>query len=350
MWMRELTVQDVLHLRVGEVVEVRSESEILATLDENGELDSMPFMPEMLQFCGRRLKVDKVALKTCDTIGWTGMYRVRDAVHLEGSRCDGRGHGGCQAGCSLYWKEAWLRRVEADDRSPSGLAPASSAAATPPPDPLPNGAPRCTVATLREATRKSAGASSADDECFSCQATGLMRAAPTRIPSWDARQYVRDVRSGNTGWMAMAFTVGIGMFNEFQDASRRLLPKMLRIRGGRRLPVIEGKLKRTPQQTLDLQPGDLVRVKSKEEIIATLDVNNRNRGMSFDVEMLRYCGREARVLRRVEQIIDEKTGRMLRMKNPCIVLEDMSCTGTYHRCCPRGAYPYWREIWLERVR
>ena len=72
--------------------------------------------------------------------------------------------------------------------------------------------------------------------------------------------------------------------------------------------------------------------------------------MSFDVEMLRYCGREARVLRRVDQIIDEKTGRMLRMKNPCIVLEGMSCVGAYHRCCPRGTYPYWREIWLERVR
>jgi hypothetical protein len=90
-------------------------------------------------------------------------------------------------------------------------------------------------------------------------------------------------------------------------------------------------------------------VKSKEEIVATLDGDNSNRGMSFDGEMLLYCGREARVLRRVEQIIDEKTGRMLRFKNPCIVLEDVTCIGAYHRQCPRGIYPYWREIWLERV-
>jgi hypothetical protein len=331
--MREPIVQDALNLRAGEMVEVRSEGEILATLDQNGELDSMPFMPEMLQFCGRRFKVDKVAVKTCDTIGWTGMYQVRNAVHLEGTRCDGRGHGGCQAGCSIYWKEAWLRRVETGN----------------PPDPPPNGAPRCTVATLREATRKLAGESPASDECFSCQATELRRAAPTPIPPWDARQYVRDVRSGNTSWMAMVSSVCIGAFNEFQDASRRLLPRMLQIRGGRRFPIIEGKLKRTPQQTLDLLPGELVRVKSREEIIATLDANNRNRGMSFDVEMLRYCGREARVLRRVDQIIDEKTGRMLRMKTPCIVLQDVCCTGAYHRCCPRGTYAYWREIWLERV-
>ena len=83
--------------------------------------------------------------------------------------------------------------------------------------------------------------------------------------------------------------------------------------------------------------------------VRTLDADNANRGMKFDGEMVMYCGREARVLRRVEQIIDEKTGRMLRFKNPCIVLEDVTCTGAYHRQCPRGIYPYWREIWLERV-
>ena len=55
------------------------------------------------------------------------------------------------------------------------------------------------------------------------------------------------------------------------------------------------------------------------------------------------------MLRRVEQIIDERSGRMIRFKNPCIVLEDVICTSDYHRLCPRSIYPYWREIWLERV-
>jgi hypothetical protein len=65
--------------------------------------------------------------------------------------------------------------------------------------------------------------------------------------------------------------------------------------------------------------------------------------------MLKYCGRQARVLGRVERIIDEPTGRMMELKNPCIVLEDVVCIGDFHRLCPRGTYPYWREIWLERV-
>ncbi|HYZ02872.1 MAG TPA: hypothetical protein VFA92_15365, partial [Candidatus Binatia bacterium] len=119
----EVSGGDALNLRVGEIVEVRSEAEILATLDERAELESLPFMPEMLQFCGRRFRVDKLAVKLCDTIGSTGMYRMRNAVHLEGLRCDGQAHGGCQAGCLIYWKEAWLKRVPADGQDQADPAP-----------------------------------------------------------------------------------------------------------------------------------------------------------------------------------------------------------------------------------
>ena len=188
-----------------------------------------------------------------------------------------------------------------------------------------------------------------DEELFSCQATELLRAAPDRVPPWDVSQYVLDVRSGNASLLATIRAVAIGVFNEYQDFSRRFLPRPLRIRGGMRLPFIDGRLEKTPDGTLDLQPGELVRIKSKQEIVSTLDVNNSNRGLSFDPEMLWYCGREARVLRRVERIIDERTGRLLQLKRPCIVLEDVTCRGEYHRCCPRADYPYWREIWLERV-
>jgi hypothetical protein len=309
---------------------VRSEAEILATLDGRGELEALPFMPEMLQFCGRQFRVDKLAVKLCDTIGSTGMYRMRNAVHLAGVRCDGQAHGGCQAGCLIYWKEAWLRRVPAGEPGP---APA----------------PGCTLATLTAATRRPADPAAVGEERYACQATELPRAAPERIPAWDARQYLQDVRSGNAGALATVRTLGIGLFNEYQDASRRLLPKSLRIRAGRRYPFIEGRLQKTPALTLGLQPGERVRVKRRDEIVGTLDANNANRGMSFDGEMLRYCGQEARVRCRVERIIDEKSGRMLRLTNPCIVLDDVTCTGAYHRQCPRGIYPYWREIWLERM-
>src|ERR1035438_3220535 len=98
-------------LSVGDWVEVRSKQEILKTLDVNGQLDGMPFMPEMLAFCGKRFQVYKRAHKTCDTVFPVRGRRVDQAVHLE-TRCDGQAHGGCQAGCLIFWKEAWLRRVD----------------------------------------------------------------------------------------------------------------------------------------------------------------------------------------------------------------------------------------------
>jgi len=43
--------------RTGDWVEVRSKEEILKTLDKRGLLGGMPFMPEMFEFCGRRMRV-----------------------------------------------------------------------------------------------------------------------------------------------------------------------------------------------------------------------------------------------------------------------------------------------------
>jgi hypothetical protein len=102
-------------------------------------------------------------------------------------------------------------------------------------------------------------------------------------------------------------------------------------------------------ELLNLQPGELVEVRSKEEIMATLDKDQKNRGLWFDSEMLPYCGGIYRVLRRVHRIVDEKTGKLVSMKNPCIVLEGVVCKSDYHRLCPRAIYPYWRESWLKRA-
>ena len=56
-----------LRLRAGERVRVRPAAEILETLDAHGVVNGLPFMPEMLEYCGRELRVFKSAHKTCDT-------------------------------------------------------------------------------------------------------------------------------------------------------------------------------------------------------------------------------------------------------------------------------------------
>lgn len=329
------TTPGVLGLRVGELVEVRSEAEIRETLDERGELENLPFMSEMLAFCGQRLTVHKVAHKLCDTISRSGMRRMTDAVHLTGARCDGQAHGGCQTACSLYWKEQWLKRVD----------PATPAAATWP-DGLANG--RSLLPLLTANARKEPGPGG--EERFSCQATELLRAAPDCLPFRDVRQYVMDVRTGNVGTFSMLSAFGVGLFNRVQSLSKRALPERLWFREGMRWGFLKGGATgRTPTTELNLRPGELVRIKSKAQILPTLNAELLNRGMGFDEEMSRYCGQTARVLARVERCIDEKTGRMLTMKSPCIVLENNICAGVYNASCPREFVPFWREIWLERV-
>jgi hypothetical protein len=254
------------------------------------------------------------------------------AVYLNGARCDGEAHGGCQTACQMIFRERWLRRVEPGSDTPTA-------------DP---GDGRVLLPLLIANARRDPAEDGS--ERFSCQATELNRAAPTCLPMHDLSQFVQDVRSGNAGvlWTARAFLVGL--FNRLQGLSTKILPPRLRFRRGLRWRFLEGRVTgRTPTASLDLQPGEMVRVKSREEILATLDENLNNRGMGFDAEMSRYCGKVLRVERRVDRCIDEPTGRMMTMKNPCIVLEGNICEGAYNAVCPRQFVPFWREIWLERV-
>ncbi|WP_280832871.1 hypothetical protein [Mycolicibacterium frederiksbergense] len=316
-------------LRVGDVVEVRSAAEIMATLDERGELENLPFMPEMLRFCGQRLTVHKVAHKLCDTITSSGLHKMENAVHLTGSRCDGASHGGCETACLLYWKEAWLKRVAPDEATPPATGDID-------------------LSVLEINTHKEPGPGG--EPHYSCQATELLRAAPTCLVTRDLRHFVIDVKTGNVSMLASLQAFLVALFNRLQNYSRRLLPPRLWFRDGLPWGFVKGRVVgRTPTERLDLQPGEMVRIKTKEQIEATLNADRLNRGMGFDEEMARYCGRTARVQRRVTKCLDEATGKMLTMQSPCIVLDDVVCLGTRHGSCPRQHLPFWREIWLERV-
>jgi hypothetical protein len=330
----------ILNLKAGEWAEVRSREEILATLDERGCLEKLPFMPEMLQYCGKTLRVYKRADKTCDNIVPWGIRRMQDSVHLEVIRCDGSGHGACQAGCLLFWKEAWLKRATGDVVSRESLHVSLQGQAAD--DGL------ITVDRIVAATQK---VNAEGATVYSCQATE-MRNYTSYMKWWDPRQYIRDVRSGNlSDGLADKSRAGraIDLVLSIMAAVRGFFISVVRERFGVNYPFVAGMLEKTSVEKLDLQPGELVQVRGKEEIIASLDKNNRNRGLLFDSEMLPYCGGVYRVLRRVNHIIDEKTGKMMDMKFPCIVLEGVFCKSDYHRLCPKAIYSYWRENWLVRV-
>ena len=331
-------------LRIGDWVEVRSKQEILSTLDVEGQLDGMPFMPEMLAFCGQRFQVYKIAHKTCD---YSGIYpfpvrRMVRTVHLQ-TRCDGSAHDGCEAGCLLYWKEVWLKPVK-NDETIGNLAGLEQG-------------PSESVLFDRVRRQPVDGKSTT----YVCQMTQIP-AASAPLAWWNFRQYIDDYLSGNVSLNRILTALVYWPYYSLSQAGVGLGPVMrwlynllCPLWGESLFPRTPGRIpdgQPTPLVKLNLQPGEKVRVKSHKEILDTVDVNNKNRGMSWDAELVPYCGGTYKVAKRITRQIDERSGKMLDMKNPCIALDGVVCQARYSPCrmfCPKSMYPYWREAWLERV-
>ena len=318
---REETTMEVLGLHRGEVVEVRSPAEILATLDDRGCLNNLPFMPEMISRCGRLFTVDRRADKVCDTIETLRSRRINDAVLLEGERCDGSGHAGCQADCKFYWHEAWLRRA--------GSGPTTQ------PDPD-------AEARLRELIFASASYHDEDGAIrYRCQATEMVRASDD-LSTLAPGPYLNEYRTHD---------VSLGTFVKVMTRAAVVQP----LHKLNLLPIVpvKGPSPKSPEtEPLGLQPGEWVRVKSRDEIAKTLTDKGRNRGLWFDREMLPFCGGTYRVRRRITRIIEEHSGKLLELTRDCVTLEGVVCSGersTSRWFCPREIPCYWRECWLERV-
>ena len=308
-------------LRPGDVVEVKSPSEIFATLDGDS-IDDMPFMAEMLQHAGRRYTVSRRVDKICDTVTATGSRRLTDTVYLDDLRCDGSAHGGCQAGCRIYWKEAWLRRVD----GPVDVLPVAHE-----PSPELDAVLEAGAHTVRDG-----------EERWRCQNTESLKASTQLRVFKDPGQYWREFRNGNYGRLEFVWKF-----------ARAFVLEMAHRLGVTDQAPLRGQVEKAPEtERLDLQPGEFVRVRSPEEIEATLDRKGSNRGLSFDREMLAYCGQTLRVKARVNHIIDESSGKLIHIKRDAIILEGGICTGDCSSgrwFCPREIYAYFREAWLERV-
>lgn len=103
---------------------------------------------------------------------------------------------------------------------------------------------------------------------------------------------------------------------------------------------------------LNLQAGDLVEIKSREEIRSTLDATGRNHGLGMMPEMWAYCGTRARVLKPVTNIVFETPNgagveQRRRMKHT-VLLQGLMCDGR-RLSCDRSCFFFWRESWLRRL-
>jgi hypothetical protein len=318
-------------LRAGDRVWLRSPTEILATLDENGCLDGLPFMPEMLRWFGRTYTVSAQAARACDTIGGdgpSGVRRLRETVVLSGLRCTGGAHGGCQAQCLLYWKEAWLR--------PAGEMPTATDFRE---DPAFSRLQELALAHVH------APETTPQEPVYKCQATELLRASEP-VPRWSVSSFLHEVRSGNVGlWRFLRVTTGIVLY---------VVGRRLHLVRGSLAPFRPEELSDNPSPTPPngLRQGDLVRVRSREEIAKTLNKTGKHKGLWFDREMESFCGHTARVKSTVDRIIDERNGRMIELKSEAYILDGVFCQSDRSDgrwFCPRAIYPYWRESWLEPI-
>lgn len=320
---------DDRRLKPGDVVEVRAPAEIMATLNGDASLDGMPFMPEMLQHAGKRFTVSRRVEKICDTVSGRPprSLRMRDAVFLDDLRCDGSAHGGCQAGCRIYWKESWLRRVEAGSETEAVTGDAAAGLEE----------------RARDATRVVREIDGVATDSYRCQATEALRATEP-LSNFDPRQYLRELTAGNVGFLRFLRVAvrGLGV----------MIGRRLRLVSYRPLPRHRAPVPPQTQGGLNLQPGEIVEVRSPEEIAPSVDESGKTRGLWFDWEMLPYCGGRYRVQDRVERIINEHNGQMIEIASDCLILDGVVCSGECsagHWFCPRAIYPYWREAWLRRA-
>jgi hypothetical protein len=303
---------DVRRLRPGDLVEVRSPEEILRTLDADGTVDHLPFMPEMVEFCGKRFRVSRRVVKTCfsGSISTMLAFDSDDVVTLEGLRCSGAAHDDCQKACMIFWREAWLRRVEQSDatRRVDG-----------------DGHGR-----LQDRLKTSTGPNT-----YFCQASELLKAARPLSHRERLRKSVSEVLAGNCTAFQMAQRLGVWVVWKIR----------LRVRG----QLVRGRTKSTPVERLNLMAGESIEVKPIESIVDTLNDAGRHRGLSFSPGMRLSCGRQHRVKTRLDRIIVDGTGEMRHLKNT-VALEGSLC-GCAHIAfggCSRCEFNYWREIWLCR--
>jgi hypothetical protein len=302
-----------VRLRHGDLAEVKSAREILQTLDAAGASDHLPFMPEMLQFCGQRFRVSRRALTVCIAEPGTPLgFNTDDVVTLEGVRCSGAAHDGCQKSCMIFWREAWLRKVEAtavqsqvDSRGIEQLQSSLKVAIAP--------------------------------GTYYCQASELKRATHSLSRRERIEGYLEGLHAGNFSAAQMARSVIIWFFWRIRKMFLGVYPR--------------GRSGLTPIESLNLQPGEWVEVKSLRSIMETLNEHGHNRGLGFSLDMRLLCGRRFRVRTRLEKIIVDGTGKMRRLRNT-VSLEGSTCGCRYlgfgMEGCARCELTYWREIWLRR--
>jgi hypothetical protein len=92
---------------VGDLVRVRDEAAIRATLGPGNALRGLAFTEPQWAYCGKTFRVDAVVRRMMNDFG--RMRKIARTVTLEGVSCDGPGRdAGCGRSCPLLFRDEWL--------------------------------------------------------------------------------------------------------------------------------------------------------------------------------------------------------------------------------------------------
>jgi hypothetical protein len=104
--------------------------------------------------------------------------------------------------------------------------------------------------------------------------------------------------------------------------------------------------------TARLKAGDRVRILPFLEIEKTLNSDGKTQGLWFMPGMKKYCGMQAKVLRKVNYIFDERAWGMVKCGNNVYLIENMFCTGEGmfdKEGCDRCCFFFWHAAWLQKL-
>lgn len=100
---------------------------------------------------------------------------------------------------------------------------------------------------------------------------------------------------------------------------------------------------------IPFESGELVLVRSRQEIDATLDPFRELKGCAFLEDMYQYCDTQQSVLKSMQYFIDERDYKRKKVRG-VILLEGVICNGTpAFGACDRCCFLFWREEWLKRI-
>lgn len=295
------------HFSVGDRVYVKSKDKILKLLSPDHKKDGCLFMDQMFSFCGQSYQVKKVVYHFFDEHRYKLYKTLMPLYILDDLRCNNVGESSqpkCNRSCYFLWHEGWIEDVasanphETKKKLPNKPCDMAKEKIQPI-----KGIPFCQLTNIHDLAQKNSWFNDILQMC-----TKILR----------------------TGKRTLKFALN--------RVYRKLRPHT----------VTESQKEHISEY---IQEGDIVRVKSRDEISRLLDDRDKYKRLLFIDEMYEFCDKEYKVLKLIDVFYDETQNKMCRSKN-VVILENVTCSGRqrlYRMKCDRNCFFFWHTAWLKKI-